>query len=56
MLVCCFVAAVALQERLMVERSGRTFLETGGLMGTLRTLSRSFLGGPRPNMQGNRMR
>jgi hypothetical protein len=35
----------------MVERSSRTFFETGGLMGTLRELSKSFLG-PRPPLQG----
>lgn len=35
----------------MVERSGKTFFETGGVMGTLRELSKSFLG-PRPPLQG----
>jgi hypothetical protein len=42
-----------LQERLLVERSGKTFFETAGLMGTLKTLSRSFLG-PRPPLHGLR--
>lgn len=47
-------AAVAcLQERLLVERSGRTFFETGDVMGTLRELSKSFLG-PRPPLQSSR--
>lgn len=36
-----------------MERSGKTFFETAGLMGTLKTLSRSFLG-PRPPLHGVR--
>jgi hypothetical protein len=47
------LVVACLQERLLVERSGRTFFETGGVMGTLRELSKSFLG-PRPPLQSLR--
>lgn len=47
---------VFVQERLLVERSGKTFLETGGVMSNLRAFSQSLMGQRLPQTQEARPR